>query len=90
MEICKALTLRLKVLNKRSITHIMYTEMEMLSASFFFLNIEKLTHSRTRDQGQGFKHNYAKYAHAHTYIVLTDRVYVIASGYAQGKKCIKI
>ena len=90
MEICKVLTLRLKALNKHSITHIMYTEMENVISNFLFFNIEKLTHSRTRDQGQGFKHNYAKYAHAHTYIVLTDRVYVIANGYAQGKKCIKI
>ena len=32
MEICKAPTLRLKALNKHSITHIMYIEMEMLSA----------------------------------------------------------
>ena len=32
MESCKAPTLRLKALNKRSITHIMYIEMEMLSA----------------------------------------------------------
>ena len=28
MEICKAPTLRLKALNKHSITHIMYIEME--------------------------------------------------------------
>ena len=28
MEICKAPTLRLRVLNKHSITHIMYVEME--------------------------------------------------------------
>ena len=32
MEICKAPTLRLKALNKHSITHMMYIEMEMLSA----------------------------------------------------------
>ena len=32
MEICKASTLRLKALNKYSITHIMYIEIEMLSA----------------------------------------------------------
>ena len=32
MEICKAPALRLKALNKYSITHIMYIEMEMLSA----------------------------------------------------------
>ena len=29
MEICKAPTLRLKALNKHSITHIMYVKMEM-------------------------------------------------------------
>ena len=32
MEICKAPTIQLKALNKHSITHIMYIEMEMLSA----------------------------------------------------------
>ena len=32
MEMFKAPTLRLKALNKRSITHIMYIEMEMLLA----------------------------------------------------------
>ena len=32
IEICKAPTLRLKALNKHSITHMMYIEMEMLSA----------------------------------------------------------
>ena len=40
MEICKAPTLRLKALNKHSITHIMYIEMEMLSAIIY-----KLTHN---------------------------------------------
>ena len=34
MKICKAPTLRLKVLNKH--THIMNIEMEMLSKNFFF------------------------------------------------------
>ena len=32
MEICKASTLRLKALNKHGITHVMYIEVEMLSA----------------------------------------------------------
>ena len=32
MKICKAPSLRLNALNKHSITHIMYIEMEMLSA----------------------------------------------------------
>ena len=31
-EICKAPTLRLKTMNKHNMTHIMYIEMEMLSA----------------------------------------------------------
>ena len=39
MKICKAPTLRLKVLNKH--THIMNIEMEMLSKIFFFLYIDK-------------------------------------------------
>ena len=33
MEICKAPTLWLEALNKHSITHIMYIEMEMLLAT---------------------------------------------------------
>ena len=37
MEICKAPTLRLKALNEHSITHIMYIEMEMLSAIKMYL-----------------------------------------------------
>ena len=32
MEICKAPTLRLKALNKHSMTRVMYIEMEMVSA----------------------------------------------------------
>ena len=39
MEICKAPTLRLKALNKHSITHILYIVMEMLSA--IKMNIKK-------------------------------------------------
>ena len=46
MEICKAPTLRLKALNKHSTTHIMYIEMEMLSAiKMFIRKKEKLTHN---------------------------------------------
>ena len=41
MEICKAPTLRLKALNKHSITHIMYIEMEMLSAIKMYTRKEK-------------------------------------------------
>ena len=39
MEICKAPTLRLKALKKYSVTHIMYTEMEMLSAIKMYIYI---------------------------------------------------
>ena len=42
-EICKVPTLRLKVLNKHSITHIMYIELEMLSA--IKRKLKKLTHN---------------------------------------------
>ena len=38
MEICKAPTLRLIALNKHSITHIMYIEMEMLSAVKMYID----------------------------------------------------
>ena len=41
MEICKAPTLRLKALNKHSITHIMYIEMEMLSAIKMYIRKRK-------------------------------------------------
>ena len=41
MEICKAPTLRLKALNKHSITHIMYIEMEMLSAIKMYIRKER-------------------------------------------------
>ena len=39
MEICKAPTLQLKALNKHSITHITYTEMEMLSVIKMYIYI---------------------------------------------------
>ena len=46
MEICKAPTLRLKALNKHSITHIMYIEMEMLSAiKMYIRKKKKITHN---------------------------------------------
>ena len=47
MEVCKAPSLRLKALNRR--THIMYIEME---------NVIK-----KQNKTKGFKHNYAKDAH---------------------------
>ena len=37
MDICKAPALRLKALNKHSIAHIMYIEMEMLSATKMYV-----------------------------------------------------
>ena len=40
MEICKAPTLRLKALKKHTITHIMYIEMEMLSAVKMYIRKE--------------------------------------------------
>ena len=52
MEICKAPTLRLKVLNNH--THIMYIEMENV--------IQK---NNIYIYRQVFKHNYAKDAHTH-------------------------
>ena len=57
MEICKVPTLRLRVLNKHSVTHIMYIEMENV--------IRKKT---KQCRHQGIKHNYAKDAHTHTHI----------------------
>ena len=46
MEICKVPTLRLKTLNKHSITHIMYIKMEMLSAiEMYIRKKKKLTHN---------------------------------------------
>ena len=41
MEICKAPTLRLKALNKHSITHIMNIEMEMLSVIKMYIKKKK-------------------------------------------------
>ena len=41
MEICKAPALRLKALNKHSITHIMYIEMEMLSVIKLYIKKKK-------------------------------------------------
>ena len=41
MEICKAPTLRLKALNKHSITHTMYIEMEMLSEIKMYVRKKK-------------------------------------------------
>ena len=45
MEICKAPTLRLKALNKHSITHTMYVEMEMLSAIKMYIRKKKKTNT---------------------------------------------
>ena len=68
MEICKAPTLRLKVLNKHSIIHIMYVEMDMLSAIKMYIRKkkEKLTHNV--DGGSS-----VTMQKMHTYTVQTDR-----------------
>ena len=55
MEICKAPTLQLKAPNKHSITHIMYIEMEMLSAIKMYVirkkkKKKKLTYNEIRVQ----------------------------------------
>ena len=52
MEICKAPTLRLKALNKHSIKHIIYIEMETLSEIKMYIRKEKkkLTHNVGRFQ----------------------------------------
>ena len=42
MEICKAPALRLKALNKQNEQHIMYIEMEMLSAIKMYRYIRKM------------------------------------------------
>ena len=42
MEICKASTLSLKALSKHSITHMMYIEMEMLSAIKMYIRKKKI------------------------------------------------
>ena len=67
MEICKAPSLRLKALNKHSVTHVMYIEMEMLSAITKNNNnkIEKLTrNAHTRIHTHTHTHTYI---HTHTY-----------------------
>ena len=61
MEICRLPTLWLKALNKHSITHIMYIEIEMLAAIKMFVCRKNNTWCR-----QGFKCTYAKDAHTHT------------------------
>ena len=55
MEICKAPALQLKALNMHSITHIMYIEMEMLSAIKMYVirkkkKKKKLTYNEIRVQ----------------------------------------
>ena len=51
MEICKVPILQLKALNKHSITHIIYIEIEMLSAiKLYIRKKKKLTHNETRVQ----------------------------------------
>ena len=64
MEICEASTLRFKALNKHSITHIMYIEMEMLSVIKMYIRKKEKANIYCR---QGFKRNYAKDTHTHTH-----------------------
>ena len=53
MEICKALAPRLKVLNKRNLTHIMHSEMNI-----FISNLSKTNTSCGHQHW--FKHNYTQ------------------------------
>ena len=69
MEICKASTLRLKTLNKHSVTHIMYIEMEMLSAIKMYMRKEKKKLTQDVDKGSSVTmqkmHTHAR-THTHT------------------------
>ena len=74
MEICKTSTLRLKVLNKHIITHIMCIKMENV------ISKKKRKKKGKLKYWQGFKRNYAKYArmhhtrtHTRTHTIQTDR-----------------
>ena len=51
MGICKVPTLQLKVLNKHSVTHIMYIEMEMLSAIKMYIIRKKRKLTDNADKG---------------------------------------
>ena len=82
IEICKAPTLRLKALNKRSITHIMYIEMEMLSAIKMYTEKrrrKKKKRKKKKEKKKKLKHNVDKgsnvtmpkmRAHTHTHTLL--------------------
>ena len=51
MGICKVPTLQLKALNKHSVTHIMYIEMEMLSAIKMYIIRKKRKLRDNADKG---------------------------------------
>ena len=51
MEICKVPTLRFKALKKDSITHIMYIEMEMLSAIKRYIKRKEKANTHNVDKG---------------------------------------
>ena len=51
MGICKVPTLQLKALNKHSVTHIMYIEMEMLSAIKMYIIRKKRKLTDNADKG---------------------------------------
>ena len=66
MEICKAPTLRLKALNKHSITHIMYIEMENVENNVE-INTHARTHARTRARARAHTHTHTHTpTHTHT------------------------
>ena len=78
MDICKAPTLWLRALNKHGITHIMYTEMEMLPAIkiYFFKKLTVLTHNVDKGSSitmQKMPPPPPPPTHTHTHTVQTDR-----------------
>ena len=78
MEICKAPTLRLRVLNKHSITHIMCIKMEMSAIKMYIRRKKrgkKLTHNV--DKGSSVTMQKMR-THTHTH-TQTDKVKVVMS-----------
>ena len=73
MEICKAPTLRLKVLNKH--THIMYIKMENVVQKINVYYIYR----------QVFKHNYAKDARTHTHTLARTHAHTHAHARARAR-----
>ena len=75
IEICKAPTLRLKALNKHSITHMIYIEMEMLSAIKMYVKQKeekkKLTHNVDKSSSVTMQKMHT-HTHTHTHTHCTD------------------